>query len=192
VNGKVHHFRPFGLLNGLVILIDKETHSLWDHITGRAIDGPLMGYQLDVWPVQMTTVKAVLARYPETKVLISKYPSIQKWLAERLYPRFIHVQVYMPFFFRWTMQDEPDARLPELTQGIGIVLDGKAKYYPLSAIPLNGLEDRWLNRTLNIVCGKIDGSPRAFWRETGTQPMQLLTRWYGFSYTYPGCEIYES
>ena len=25
-----------------------------------------------------------------------------------------------------------------------------------------------------------------------SRPMQLFTRWYGFSYTFPGCEVYES
>jgi hypothetical protein len=29
------------------------------------------------------------------------------------------------------------------------------------------------------------------WADTGEQPMQLLSRWYGFSFTYAGCEIYE-
>ena len=90
------------------------------------------------------------------------------------------------------MQSDIDPRLPELTQGLGIILDGQAKYYPLSTIPSNGLEDRWLNRSLHVEYNKIDGAPRAIWVETGDQPMQLLTRWYGFSFTYPGCKIYKS
>ncbi len=27
--------------------------------------------------------------------------------------------------------------------------------------------------------------------QTAEQPMQLFTRWYGFAYTFPGCEIYQ-
>ena len=188
----IHHFRPYGLLNGLVILIDRETNSLWDHITGEAIDGPLKGYQLNIWPVQMTTVQAALNEYPEITISFSTNHSFYKRLAQLLYPKFIHANIYLPFFFRWSMQSETDPRLPELTQGLGIILDGQAKYYPLSTIPPNGLEDRWLNRSLRVERNKIDGVPRAIWQDTGEYPMQLLTRWYGFSFTYPGCEIYKS
>jgi hypothetical protein len=93
---------------------------------------------------------------------------------------------------RWTMQSKPDPRLPELTQGPGVIVDGRAKYYPLSAIPLNGLEDRWLNHTLRVQRSQMDSVPHAFWNNTSDEPMQLLTRWYGFSFTYPNCEIYTS
>lgn len=192
MNGKIHHFRPYGLLNGLVILKDEESRSLWDHITGKAIDGPFKGHQLDVWSIQMTTVRAALKNYPEITISFSSNHSFYKWLAQTLYPKFIHARVWLPFFFRWSMQSDIDPRLPELTQGLGVILDGQAKYYPLATIPLNGLEDRWLNRSLRVERGKIDGVPRATWQDTGEQPMQLLTRWYGFSFTYPDCEIYKS
>lgn len=180
------------MLNGLVILIDKETNSLWDHITGEAIDGPLKGHQLDVWPVQMTTAQATLNEYPEITISISSNHSFHKWLAQILYPKFIYARVLLPFFFRWSMQSDIDPRLPELTQGLGIILNGRAKYYPLSTIPSNGLEDRWLNRSLLVERNKLNGVPRAIWQDTGEYPMQLLTRWYGLSFTYPQCEIYKS
>jgi len=179
-------------LNGLVILIDEETNSLWDHFTGEAIDGPLKGQVLDVWPVRMATVQAALNEYPEATFSFSSNHSFYKLLAQILYPKFIHAKVWLPFFFRWSMQTDVDPRLPELTQGLGIILDGQAKYYPLSTIPSNGLEDRWLNRSLRVECNEIDGVPRAVWQETGEYPMQLLSRWYGFSFTYPDCEIYKS
>lgn len=192
MNSTIHHFHPYGLLNGLVILRDKETSSLWDHITGKAIHGPLAGYQLEVWPVHMTTLKAVLAQNLETRILISNYPSLQKWIAGKLYSRFIQAKVLIPFFFRWSMQAKPDPRLPELTQGLGVIFDGNAKYYPLSAIPPEGLDDRWLNRRLQVALGRMDGVPQATWMETDQKPMQLLARWYGFSFTYPTCDIFQT
>jgi hypothetical protein len=175
-----------------VILIDQETHSLWDHITGEAIDGSLKGYQLEVWPIRFTTVLSALREYPDIEISMSTYRSIRKWFAATLYPKFIHARVLLPFFFRWTMQSKPDSRLTELTQGLGVVVDGRAKYYPLSTIPSDGIVDRWLNRALRVECNKNDGVPRAFWVDTNEQPMQLLTRWYGFAFTYRNCEIYTS
>lgn len=179
-------------MNGLVILIDQETHSLWDHITGEAIEGPLKGQQLDVWSVQMRTVQTALNEYPDITISLSSNHSFHKRLAQILYPKFIHVKVWLPFFFRWSMQSDVDPRLPELAQGLGIILDGQAKYYPFSTIPSNGLEDRWLNRSLRVERNETNGVPRAVWQDTGEYPMQLLSRWYGFSFTYPDCEIYKS
>jgi hypothetical protein len=175
-----------------VLLADKETHSLWDHITGEAILGSLKGYRLDVWPIHFTTVRSVLREYPHIEISLSTYRSIRKWFSGTLYPKFIHARVVLPFFFRWTMQHQPDPRLPDLTQGLGVIVDGRAKYYPLSTIPSNGIVDRWLSRTLRVECNQNDGVPHAFWNDTSEKPMQLLTRWYGFSFTYPGCEIYTS
>ncbi len=192
MNGKVHHFRPLGLVNGLVVLTDKESRSQWDHITGESIAGLLKGHQLDVWPMQMTTVRAALAEYPELTISFSQYRSLYKWLAGWLYPKFIHQKVLLPYFFNWTMYGEPDPRLPKLTQGLGVIVGKKAKYYPMTAIPLEGLQENWSGRILQMERGKIDGAPRAIWQDTGEQPMQLLTRWYGFSFTYPSCEIYGS
>jgi hypothetical protein len=192
IDGKIHHFRPYGILNGLVILLDRETRSLWDHITGTAIDGPLKGHQLDVWPIRITSVCAATIEYSNIEISFSSYQSLQKWVAGRLYPKFIHARVLLPFFFRWSMQTEPDSRLPKLTQGLGVIVNGRAKYYPLERIPFDGVEERWRNRTLRVELSKIDGSPRAFWKDTKEHPMQLLSRWYGFSFTYPDCEIYQT
>jgi hypothetical protein len=176
-----------------VILIDKETRSLWDHITGEAIDGTLKGYQLEVWPIQFTTVRGALIEDPDIEVSFSSYRALRKWFAGKLYPKFIHAKIFLPFFFRWTMKKKPDSRLPELTQGLGVVVAGTAKYYPLSEIPSEGLEDRWLNRTLLVQqYNKIDGAPHAVWKDTNEEPMQLLTRWYGFAFTYPDCEVYKN
>ena len=53
-----------------------------------------------------------------------------------------------------------------------------------------GLVDDLDGRGLQIAMGP-DGIPTATWRDDGSLPLQLFTRWYGFSYTYPGCEVYS-
>jgi hypothetical protein len=151
----------------------------------------LIGHQLDVWPIQLETVRVALIEDPNIEVSFSSYRAIRKWMAGTLYPKFIHAKILFPFFFYWTMKRDPDPRLPELTQGLGVVVDGRAKYYPVEAIPAGGIEDRWLNRTLCVRLSKTDGVPHALWSDTNERPLQLLTRWYGFAFTYPGCEIYE-
>lgn len=191
MDGNVHHFGPIGLINGLAVLADRETRTHWDHITGEAFAGPLSGHQLEVWPIRMTTVAAALVESRDIIISISMHRSLKSRLAQRLYPRFILNKVWLPLPFYASMSGPIDPRLDKLTQGLGVILGRKAKYYPMSSIPLNGLEDDWQGRILCVERGPIDKVPHAAWKDTGEQPMQLLTRWYGFAFTYPNCEIYD-
>jgi Protein of unknown function (DUF3179) len=46
VNGRVLHFHIAGINNQNFIMIDEETGSWWQQVTGTAILGPLQGTQL--------------------------------------------------------------------------------------------------------------------------------------------------
>ena len=191
MHGRVHHFGAIGIINGLAVLADRESGTHWDHITGEAFAGPLAGYRLDAWPVRMTTVRAARWEYPDLIVHASENHGLLACIAQRLYPRFIYSPVWLPPPFYASMSRQIDPRLPRLTQGFGVIAGGKARYYPISVIPMEGLEDAWGARILHIARGALDGVPQARWKDTGEFPMQLLSRWYGFSFTYPYCEIYE-
>lgn len=180
-----------GFTNGLATLADRETRTRWDHITGEAFDGPLTGYQLDVFPVHMTTVAAALHEHLDITISLSTYRSLQRKLAQQLYPHFIHGKVWLPGFFYASMSKPIDPRLEKLAQGLGVIVGKKAKYYPLNCIPKEGIQDQWLGRILCIKPEAISGVPVAHWPGSNEDPMQLLCRWYGFSFTYPHCEIYE-
>lgn len=192
MKNKVHHFGVIGLSDGLAILADRETRTHWHHITGEALAGPLAGYQLEVWPVHMTTVAAALAERPDLTVSFSSYHGLRGKLAQKLYPHFIHRNVWLPGFFYASMSEPIDPRLDKLTQGLGVIVGKKAKYYPLSRIPPDGIRDQWLGRILRVTRGAISSVPHARWQDADEEPMQLLSRWYGFSFTYPHCEVYEA
>jgi hypothetical protein len=97
----------------------------------------------------------------------------------------------MPRFFRKSMSQEVDPRLDAHPQGLGVIVGEEGKYYPMTAVPKGGrIEDDWLGRTLQVERDHRDGVLFADWVDNGEVPMQLLTRWYGFSFTYPGCAIY--
>lgn len=172
------------------MLGDRETRTHWDHITGEAFKGRLAGRRLDVWPIQMTTVAAALAEDPELVALPSTMRTFRWWLAQKLYPRFINSKPWIPAPFYLSMTAPIDPRLDRSTQGLGVVAGERSKYYPVGVIPSGGLDDDWNGRVLHVERGKLDGVPRATWADTGEQPMQLLSRWYGFSFTYPACEVH--
>ena len=61
-----------GLYNGLVLLIDDETHTYWDHITGEAVHGPRRGERLEAWNLPLTTGERALADEPWLRLARSR------------------------------------------------------------------------------------------------------------------------
>ncbi len=173
----------------MVLLIDDETNTYWDHITGDALHGPQAeaGSQLPVWGIEMSTAEVEQERYPETTLHHSQgipllgraMAFLEKWMTGKLPPG-----------FRGTMA-ESDARLPEMAIGLGVVADRTRRFYPRESIG-DGLRDRLDDRDLDLRIHPESQIPEAIWSDGGGRPLQLFSRWYGFSFTYPGCEIYGS
>ncbi len=171
---------------------DKESWSIWDHITGECFQGVHKGKQLEFWPVYLTTVAAVLHDYPEITISFSRFKGFKSSFMQTVHRNKINGKSFIPPPFYKTMAGDIDGRLDKLTQGLGIIVDQQGKYYPMSALPKGeAVEDVCFGRPLKIERGALDGVPKAVWLDDGTIPMQLMTRWYGFSFTYQGCEIYE-
>ena len=171
-----------------MLLIDDETQSYWDHITGEAVHGPLKGHVLQSWPLCHTTVAAALVEHPG--VLVHRVPMTAIGLAMRLaHNRTLNGQGFIPPPFRTTME-AGDPRLHETTNGLGVIVEGRARFYPMNTL-VQGIEEDWSGRTMRIGLGELDGAPHATWANDNRRPMQILSRWYGFSYTYPSCELYQ-
>ena len=81
-----------------------------------------------------------------------------------------------------------DRRLPEMEIGLGVIVNGRQRFYSLALLG-DGLEDRWQGDLLHISVNPHDGIPEACFTD-GSRPLQLFTRWYGFSFTYPETEIF--
>lgn len=186
VNGKVHHFQVGGLYNGVAILTDDETDTYWDHITGQAVYGPLEGEQLDIWSLEMTTVAAALVQEPELRVLRSDQRPVFR-RAMRFGQWMFGQTGFLPKLFTQTMAEE-DPRLPRMTMGLGVVMNGIARFYPVNAIQ-GSIVDDLERQKLQVTLNPVDGVPRATFQD-GTRPLQYFLRWYGFSLTFPNCSIY--
>lgn len=183
-----------GIANGLAVMRDEESMSLWDHITGECFEGPLEGKRMAFWPVSMTTVAAELARDPDAVLLKSDYRSVASRLMTTVVSMGLSVHnkgTILAPHFRRSMATEIDPRLPEGEQGLGIMTDDfEGRFYPVRLLRDGPVTDTWQGRPLRIELGEIDRIPSATFTDTGEQPMQLLTRWYGFSFTCPGCGIF--
>ncbi|MFQ5680018.1 MAG: DUF3179 domain-containing (seleno)protein, partial [Gemmatimonadota bacterium] len=197
------------------------TGTLWDHITGQAMYGPLAGKRMPVFNALHTNVEEALAADPDLRVAISDRPMREERgsLASRL-----GRMRMLPPPFRRTMAGE-DTRRPTLDVGIGVWTEETARYYPLETVRAAGnlLVDSFGGRNLAIYVEPVSGALSAMYTDAtealwegeelhlgdGTvlrdgrlwnaggepleveRPLQVFTRWYGFALTFPGTEVYE-
>ncbi|MGB0544617.1 MAG: DUF3179 domain-containing (seleno)protein [Longimicrobiales bacterium] len=226
VNGAVHTFTEQGLYDGLFLMYDYESGTRWNHMTGEAVYGPLVGERLPVTNVLHTTVEQILAEDPDALLAWSEHPSAIQRSGDRggilsgLLDRILDV----PDMFPATMGNE-DARRDRMEMGIGIWKGEQAKYYPLPAV--RGQDDaliddfagdrllifydptaralvaevtaadgyEWDDRILRLSNGdRIEAGilyDAAGQRKERNRPLQVFTRWYGFSFTFPETQVYE-
>jgi len=69
VKGRTLHFQYDRMVGGNEVQKDAETGSSWQQATGEAIDGPLKGTRLTLYPVVRTTWATWRKQYPHTLVL---------------------------------------------------------------------------------------------------------------------------
>ena len=187
------------MVNGLALMWDYETGTYWDHITGEAVHGPLKGEQLDVWGIEITTAAAALAEYERPELHRSTNASILASVMQKMTGSDINMvrngegrlsKLMTLLGFRRTMPSV-DARLPEMTQGLGVFEGDQGIFYPMDRVPVEGLRDVWQGKPILVRMGENDRLPFAVYEnDECTRPMQLLMRWYGFCLTFADVRVY--
>jgi len=220
VDGKVHHFSTRGIFNGLSMLGDEETETIWNHITGRAVYGPLKGESLLVFNLLHMTADQALVRYPGLAVAISDRP------VRGRRGMFAPIADRIPFLrdgFRATIVEEDD-RLGTMDIGLGIWTDSEQRYYPMEVVQAAGgaIVDVFDGQRLVVYVEPGVYGLDAFFTEEETassdgssvmvgehlvlesgvlrdssgerveivRPLQLFSRWYGFALTFPETTIH--
>lgn len=219
IDGVVHHFESRGLYDGVSVLRDDETGTLWHHLTGEAMAGPLRGRRLDVFNLLHTTVARALEIDPDMEIAISERPYRRRnrWApwAERV--------PGLSRLFRRTI-DREDDRLPTMDVGLGLWTDRVQRYYSMNDIQAAGgvVVDRLADRPVVVYYDPAIHSLAAVYAEAagarweddairldsgdriragvlhaadgGTRPLerplQVFTRWYGFALTFPETGIF--
>jgi hypothetical protein len=74
IEGQTYTFDVFGLQQGVLVMIDRETGSVWSHLDGEAIDGPLTGAEMEFIPILLNTWEDWRDLYPGTVVLSDDTP----------------------------------------------------------------------------------------------------------------------
>ena len=223
IDGEVHLFAEHGLYDGLFLMKDEQTGTYWDHMTGDAVAGPLVGETLEVMNLTQTTVEQVLNQDPDALITFSP-EAIRSDEQMSLGGLLGSARRTLGAMFGSTVKEEDDRR-ETMDLGMGVWLDNEARYYPHSTVIANdnavfdAMGGRriivyldptayalaaaytdadsftWDDKVLRLSDGTyIEGG--VFHNASGERaeidrPLQVFTRWYGFSLTFPHTEIFE-
>ena len=219
VDGRVLTFAEMGLYDGLVLLGDAETGTVWHHLTGEGLHGELAGRRIEeVSNIYHTTVEKALESHPDIHIAISDRPIRQDVSVLGRMRR------GLSRMFLGTMSEEDDRR-PTMDIGLGLWKGDEARYYAyedvlasnsmifdtfagrrvlvfyapdalaLLAVFTDATSATWEGDELHLSTGEVirhgvlydaEGN-----RSRDERPLQVFTRWYGFSLTWPQTVIYE-
>ena len=171
VGGTRTTFDTVGAYDGMMVMQDAATGTIWNHVTGDALLGPAVGTSLGPpGNVLHVTVRQLLARAPEARIAISdrvyfaggrRHGTVE---GISLFGR-----VYRPDgrfglsnAFAATIGVE-DTRRPRMDLGLGIWSDASSRYYPRDRIREAGdvLIDRIDGRTLLVYLDPVTSTPAA-------------------------------
>lgn len=136
VKDKLLTFRIKGVYQGVLLMMDNESNSYWDHITGECIAGKYKGSQLDtIHSHQVYKADEVHSQFPNCQFGVSKLNLIQKVQTYVQYQlSAVNGMGLLPPGFKQSMGSIDD-RLPEMSLGLGIWKENaESKFYPLSTL----------------------------------------------------------
>ena len=133
VNGKTLTFGVSGkLIRNSLVMFDRETGTLWSHLTGEALDGPLIGNQLKQVLSEQTTWGRWRAEHRQTLMLDVDPADV----------RFDPYQTYYGAPDPGIVgRKRADDRLPVKEKVIGVRLNGEVKAYSFTALARDRVVD---------------------------------------------------
>jgi hypothetical protein len=126
VDGRTLTFEVAGLLDGVLTMVDRETGTVWTHLDGKAIRGPMAGERLTMVPIPQMTWGDWRAASPDTLVLSADTPFSNRYGSVR-------IGVYSPSEARFG-----DERLRANALVVGVEVDGRFKGYAVEALAAEG------------------------------------------------------
>jgi hypothetical protein len=136
VGGKLLTFGVSGKLwKDALVMYDRETQSLWSHVTGQAIASKLAGMRLQPVPAMQTTWAEWKQLYPQSLVLGKSLTERGPVGARNVYENYFKDEAQLGIFGT----TNPDRRLPGKEFVVGLAVNETSVAYPfrhLSRQPL--------------------------------------------------------
>ena len=164
VDGRNYTFETFGLLDGVFRMRDRETGTIWTHLDGKAIAGPLKGQRLKIILLTHMTWGEWKADHADTLVLSPDTPFRNRYL------RPVQIGVYNP-----SETIYGDDRLPSNALVVGVEVEGLFKGYPLRELELAGgvVNDTLAGKPIVVVYDPIAKTGLAYMRHFDGQTLEF-------------------
>jgi hypothetical protein len=121
-----------------LLMYDRETHSLWSQMEGRAVVGARAGARLTPLPANTLAYEDFKEAYPDGRVL-SRETGVSRAYGRNPYEGYDQPGSH-PFLF----QGAPDPRRPPKERVVGVALGGVARAYPWPVLARRGVaHDDW-------------------------------------------------
>ena len=162
VDGQTLTFEVFGLKQAVLIMIDRETGSIWTHLDGRAIQGPLEGKRMTIVPLPQMTWGDWADSRPGTLLLSPDTPFANRYRPVRI--------------ARYNQREAGfgDDRLASNALVIGVEVDSAFKGYPVDEVGRVGVvNDTLSGRPILVVYDKAASSGLAFSRVVNGQVLEF-------------------
>jgi len=165
-------------------MYDRESESLWSQLAMKAVSGPAVGMELTWLPSEYLTWKAWREKYPHGEVLST----------DSGYARNYGGEAYASYFSsEKTLFPVPHTRqeLSNKTWVIGVVIDGKAKAYPVSDLPTdNAIEDKVGSKQIVVRYDAEKRYPKITDPE-GKQMPSVMVFWFAWQAFYPKTNLWK-
>ena len=167
IDGETVEFGTSGMLyRSNKLMYDRKTNTLWNQFIGRPALGPLAGsgIKLEILPVTVTTWGEWFAEHPATTVLDI---DTGIYRPEEYGPEWEPYSIYHSYrispntmFPVWRQ----DGRLDTKGQLFGLLVNGRAKAYPLDSLKDHPVVNDSLGGQNLVVVSSPSGGSRAFQR----------------------------
>ena len=164
LNGKTLTFGVSGkLIRNSLVMFDRETGTLWSHLTGEALQGPLVGQKLEQVLSEQTTWGRWRAKHPQTQML--KVDAID-----------LRGDPYQSYYASSDAgvigRKRTDGRLPIKEKVIGVRLGGEVKAYSFTALARDRVVDDTVGGVpLVVVFDGRSQSGAVYRRDPGGRPL---------------------
>ena len=216
-NGKENlmEFEPSGMLrNSDMVMLDRNTETLWQQLMGVGIVGELDKKELDILPSLIISVEEFFNRYPKGEILSKQtgFGDSEKYYGTNPYKGYDdeNSKPYEHFF----ASDKIDKRLPPMERIVDIENNGMYKIYTFKSIEKEGvINDAFKSKnvvlfhqsgtvsvldqsdissskdigTISVFNRKLDGNILSFERSNGVfKDIQTKSSWDITGYCYEG------
>ena len=162
MDGRALSFEEIGIYNGVFVMLDRQTESLWSHYTGEAMDGEMVGATLEWVAIERMQWKRALEQVPELLVPRKKEMTFRPAGPRAKRDRLGNV---LPPGFSGTLPKDMNRSLDMHTYGLGVAVKSSHRFYRLDIL----LEDKVINDV-------IDGVPVVVMLQDGGEAAAVYSR----------------